>query len=390
MPGFWRAFATRRQAESAASKGREKTQVCLYASNIAACIGMNPYKKPHKALEEMWIRQFPQSYQAAASRMERETGLEVQTESEVVAAAASKNRVGKIMQEALDKSAAVTSSADAVAVDSSAKMAISSRVSKRATREAHKVLKRAEKELSEPVKAQVEKVLSADLPLERKMTAIQQAFQSGGPLTAAAEVAGNAISETLQAAQSEAVLIQKHVQREIYTGHGIRSEAPMIQVYASRFERQVREDTRFLVKPLPLLACKRQILIGGRVDGIASCDGEDILVEVKTRMKRLFPQTPLYEQVQTQTLLEILGLQRGELVQCLRGASRGEIEMNVLPFSKDNVLWNEELKPMISNFSLLFDSFLDNGDMMQSLLACKSDDAAKEKLVADWLASSRP
>jgi len=34
---------------------REKTQVCLYASNIAACIGMNPYKKPHKALEEMWV-----------------------------------------------------------------------------------------------------------------------------------------------------------------------------------------------------------------------------------------------------------------------------------------------------------------------------------------------
>jgi len=34
-------------------EAREKTQVCLYASNIAACIGMNPYKKPHKALEEM-------------------------------------------------------------------------------------------------------------------------------------------------------------------------------------------------------------------------------------------------------------------------------------------------------------------------------------------------
>jgi len=29
--------------------------MCLYASNIAACIGMNPFKKPHKALEEMCV-----------------------------------------------------------------------------------------------------------------------------------------------------------------------------------------------------------------------------------------------------------------------------------------------------------------------------------------------
>jgi hypothetical protein len=131
------------------------------------------------------------------------------------------------------------------------------------------------------------------------------------------------------------------------------------------------------------LACKREVLIGGKVDGIATCQGEDILVEVKNRMKRLFAEAPIYEKVQTQALLEILGLERGELVQCLR--FQEELQMQVLPFSKDKVMWKEQLEPKILDFCLLFDSFLDNGDMMRNFLACKTDERAKEKLVLDWL-----
>eukprot|EP00802_Teleaulax_amphioxeia_P004720 Tamp_04724.p1 GENE.Tamp_04724~~Tamp_04724.p1 ORF type:complete len:261 (-),score=81.88 Tamp_04724:2406-3089(-) len=226
------------------------------------------------------------------------------------------------------------------------------------------------------------------MPMDKKIAAVQHALQSGGPMSAEAESAGNKIVATLSAANAESVLIQQHVQREIYTGHGTRSEAPAIQVYASRYQREVREDARFLIKPLSALACKRQVLIGGKVDGIATCEGEEILVEVKNRMKRLFAEAPIYERVQTQVLLEILGLERGELVQCLRGTSADDLQMQVLPFQKDKVMWTEQLEPKILDFCLLFDSFLDNGDMMRSLLACKADDMAKEKLVQDWLGYS--
>ena len=43
-----------------------------------------------------------------------------------------------------------------------------------------------------------------------------------------------------------------------------------------------------------------------------------------------------------------------------------------------------ELEPKILDFCVLFDSFLDNDDMMQSLLACKGDDEAKAALVSGW------
>ena len=378
-----RTLASREQASAARSKEREKTQVCLYASNIAACIGMNPYKGPHKALEEMWINQFPTSYKAAVAKIERDMNIKVQTEKEAIKVATSKHRVTNVVKAAIDQSAATTTSAGAVAIDATAKQVIANTVSKRAIKTATQVLKEAGQDFARPVKMHVQQVLGAELPMDKKVAAVRHALQSGGDMSPEAQKAGNKIVDTLSIASAEAVLIQQHVQREIYTGHGTRSEAPAIQVYARRYHRDVREETRFRIKPLTALACKREVLIGGKVDGIATCQGEDILVEVKNRMKRLFAEAPIYEKVQTQALLEILGLERGELVQCLR--FQEELQMQVLPFSKDKVMWKEQLEPKILDFCLLFDSFLDNGDMMRNFLACKTDERAKEKLVLDWL-----
>ena len=382
-----RTLASREQASAARSNEREKTQVCLYASNIAACIGMNPYKGPHKALEEMWINQFPTSYKAAVAKIERDMNIKVQTEKEAIKVATSKHRVTNVVKAAIDQSAATTTSAGAVAIDATAKQVIANTVSKRAIKTATQVLKEAGQDFARPVKMHVQQVLGAELPMDKKVAAVRHALQSGGDMSSEAQKAGNKIVDTLSIASAEAVLIQQHVQREIYTGHGTRSEAPAIQVYARRYHRVVREETRFRIKPLTALACKREVLIGGKVDGIATCQGEDILVEVKNRMKRLFAEAPIYEKVQTQALLEILGLERGELVQCLRYSVFGqeELQMQVLPFSKDKVMWKEQLEPKILDFCLLFDSFLDNGDMMRNFLACKTDERAKEKLVLDWL-----
>ena len=327
---------------------------------------MNPYKGPHKALEEMWINQFPTSYKAAVSKIERDMNIKVQTEKEAVKVATSKHRVTNVVKAAIDQSAATTTSAGAVAIDATAKQVIANTVSKRAIKTATQVLKEAGQELARPVKVHVQQVLGADLPMDKKVAAVRHALQSGGDMSPEAQKAGNKIVNTLSTASAEAVLIQQHV-------------------YARRYQRVVRKESRFRIKLLTAMVCKREVLIGGKVDGIATCQGEDILVEVKNRMKRLFAEAPMYEKVQTQALLEILGLERGELVQCLRGSASEELQMQVLPFSKDKVMWKEQLEPKILHFCLLFDSFLDNGDMMRSFLACKTDERAKEKLVLDWL-----
>jgi hypothetical protein len=119
---------------------REKRQVCLYASNIAACIGKNPYTRPHQALEDMWIKQFPQSYQRAVSKIDRELNIKIQTKAQTVAAAVAKNDVSNIVKQALATSAASASAAAAVDTDTHARAAINNAVSTRATHAAQQVL----------------------------------------------------------------------------------------------------------------------------------------------------------------------------------------------------------------------------------------------------------
>lgn len=47
--------------------GKERF-VCVYASNVAACIGLNQYKMPHEAFEDMWRKLDPTGYDAALKR----------------------------------------------------------------------------------------------------------------------------------------------------------------------------------------------------------------------------------------------------------------------------------------------------------------------------------
>lgn len=47
--------------------GKERF-ICVYASNVAACIGLNQYKMPHEAFEDMWRKLDPTGYDAALKR----------------------------------------------------------------------------------------------------------------------------------------------------------------------------------------------------------------------------------------------------------------------------------------------------------------------------------
>lgn len=47
--------------------------VCVYASNLAACVGMNRYKGTHEALEDLWQKLDVQGYRAAFARNARQT-----------------------------------------------------------------------------------------------------------------------------------------------------------------------------------------------------------------------------------------------------------------------------------------------------------------------------
>ena len=54
--------------------------LCVYASQVAACVGMNKYRRPYEALEQMWERVDPGSFRAAMLRAGQKTSEEALTE----------------------------------------------------------------------------------------------------------------------------------------------------------------------------------------------------------------------------------------------------------------------------------------------------------------------
>jgi hypothetical protein len=82
------------------------TYVCVYASQVAACIGANRHKKVNEAFEQVWERVDPQSYHAALARAGQRT--EDQSLLEIMAGNESvKTLVDRSMQTRCDSSQAV-------------------------------------------------------------------------------------------------------------------------------------------------------------------------------------------------------------------------------------------------------------------------------------------
>lgn len=91
--------------------------------------------------------------------------------------------------------------------------------------------------------------------------------------------------------------------------------------------------------------------IGGKIDGISS--DRKLLIEIKNRVNRLFRKPPSYEIVQVQTYLQLLGIDRGVLVECMRthtgdGGTRQEV--NAMPVIRDEKKWNEDIFPKLEGF----------------------------------------
>jgi hypothetical protein len=70
----------------------------------------------------------------------------------------------------------------------------------------------------------------------------------------------------------------------------------------------------------------------------------NILVEIKTRTKKLLKGVPKYEQIQVQTYLELLDLQEAKLIQQYR------TDMKIHKIRREQELWNEKIEPGLKTF----------------------------------------
>ena len=278
----------------------------LYASELAACVGMNKYRSVDDARPCVWKRWYPSSFRVASER-----GLLVQkTSAEMVTS------LGTSVCSLV--SAAVSSGTEKAATD-----IVDTAMKEKANADTRKV---------------VDAILAAKLDKQKITDACKTLV--------GAQMVANTLNEKLTEGCGAAdvkrlidsVLIQdvkeakESVMSEVNKRRGTKNEHHGIELYEkSKCVKLHDKNSMFYKKCIGETSVGTKVFVGGRVDGLL----EDRVVEVKCRRNRLFDTLPLYEKVQTQAYLFLTDKPIVEVVQRHDGATRSE------EYVTDAEFWHE-------------------------------------------------
>lgn len=170
---------------------------------------------------------------------------------------------------------------------------------------------------------------------------------------------------------------QKSLENVTNKVFGTINEKSIIEYYTDKTNKKVICHTKFLRKDL----CTYKDIkwsIGGKIDGITD---DNIVIEVKNRIYKLFGTMRDYEKPQIQSYMYMLGVNKGHLVESLK--KNGGIEINILEEDFDIQYWNDIILHRLNNFIKLFHIFLENVDLKTYVLL--GDENEKEQILNSYI-----
>ena len=266
----------------------------LYASELAACVGMNKYKSAEDVKPLVWERWDPLSFRSASERdsVTQKSGEEVfaalgQTVHSLVTRAVlseTERTATNIVQDAMHQTANATTPTTDKAVEQI-------RLAK----------SKGDGNIDEACKTLVgsrEIAVALNKSLEKDCSA--------------ADIR-RVIDRVLVKDVKEA---RETVVREVNTRRGVQNEHKGIASYEkSKRIKLSDKNSKFYKKCIGETDSGTSVYVGGRVDGLAP----DRVIEVKCRRSHFFKSLPIYEKVQTQAYLFLTEKPLVEVVQKLDG-----------------------------------------------------------------------
>ncbi len=158
---------------------------------------------------------------------------------------------------------------------------------------------------------------------------------------------------------------------------GTINEKSVLDCYIEYTGKHVTKDNRFVKRDLCVYKDVKWIL-GGKIDGITQ---DNIVVEIKNRIYKLFHEIRDYERPQLHAYMFILGLNKGHLVESMK--KNGQITMNILEDNFDPEYWNNVVLMRLNNFIKLFHLFLENSELKTFILL--GDEDEKENILSSFL-----
>jgi len=314
--------------------------VCIYASQVAMCIGANKHKKISEALELMWQRVAPGSFNCAMRRNHMKTEEEV---------AADIIRTHSEIRDLVDLTLATPC------------------------------------ESSDQVAAQYDCVA-------KELRAV--------PLP-----------------EEDRKLVDDVLKRNLYTTYGNLHEHSALSYIRDTLGIQCREDPTFYKRQQGVCEGPWGFpwFVGGKIDAIS--DDRTLLIEIKNRVNRLFYRVPFYEQVQVQTYLHLLDLDRAVLIECLKTRAKDApgtesadrdaqcsavsdrdaqcaatdpqpqpyTTVNVVQIRRDRDLWEREIVPKLAAFVDFLGRIVHDEALQDRYLQSKRRSAMVTSHVNQWV-----
>ena len=172
--------------------------------------------------------------------------------------------------------------------------------------------------------------------------------------------------------------VQQEIRSSIYTTYGTAFEPKVFNALNGRntFGVEIVKDNRFHSLSMGVVDGVHWY-IGGRIDA-AFVDGSAI-VEIKTRVYRLFRCIRPHDMMQVQAYMQLLGVDRGYLVECFHRQS--DLDLCVLAAYRDDSTWESFVRPRLTAFIRVLLSLLRDTARQDALVT--SDRRAV--LVSGWV-----
>lgn len=278
----------------------------LFASELAACIGMNKYKSVQEATMSVWQRWNPPSFRDAYKQ--QKTPEEVFASlgpnvcnlvTRAVASETEHSATNIVRNELMNEKANFTISDQTIEVIRLAKS----------------------KKQSVDVDKACEPLVGAREIAETLNRNVQQDCSAAD----IKRVIDSVLVKDVEEATASVV-------REVNTRRGTKNEHNGIESYEkSKRVKLVDKNSKFHKKRIGETNLGTPVFVGGRVDGLTP----DKVVEIKCRRNRIFDTLPLYEKVQTQAYLFLTGRPVVEVMQKYDGMTR------VDEYDYDAEFWND-------------------------------------------------
>ena len=148
-------------------------------------------------------------------------------------------------------------------------------------------------------------------------------------------------------------VVDDAIRKTTYTTYGNAQESKVFDYIRGTLGIDVVEDPSFYKSQAGVVENNYGSFpwfIGGKIDGITK--DRKTLVEIKNRVNRLFRVIPQYEFIQVQMYLQLLGLDKAILVECLKTKECSVLheDVNVISVNRDSVNWEADIAPRLEGF----------------------------------------